>query len=98
MSRLSRTSWLTLRFTGPMRAVHTAAPNPVVFTTLTSRRPTRAHSARSPAPLERGAAGVGRGPVAVDPLLLDVVDLAVGGDHRQAAVGLEPQLLLGHVV
>src|SRR5947208_13269582 len=40
----------------------------------------------------------GHGPVAVEPLGLDVVDLLLGGDGGQTPVGLEAQLLLRHIV
>ena len=64
----------------------------------TSRRPRRKHSARRCPTARRFGRGLGDRAVAVLPLGGDVVHLGVAGDRGEAPVGLEPQLLLGHVV
>ena len=83
---------------GPAGPSGAGPPRPGPATTATSVTPVRRHSTRSRARASRPSAGAGQRPVAVEPLAADVVDLGVGGHRGQAAVGLEAEVLGGHVV
>ena len=76
-----------LQLSGVNRTIPRATP--------TSRMPSRWHSARSRATSSSASAGGGTRAVPVVPLGADVVDLGLGRDRGEPAVGLEPQLLRG---